>query len=165
MQPVGLNVRVLTADVGELGNPQRKIVAIQKAYSLDTWQFTQPSVRYSLDYDCGQFSLFSAVVAAAYNSTDVCNNGYRQLFEPSRQRCGRCGAFGPDLSSVYPSLPCQAWRNSSQACLPPSPSFLTIFSIRFGWAARRRMVGKSPTPRVSSLLGSLCCCFSGDNTC
>ena len=44
LQPTGLNIRFLTADVGELGNPQRKIVAAQAAYSLDTWQFTLDDV-------------------------------------------------------------------------------------------------------------------------
>ena len=48
-QPTGLHVRFLTADVGEIGNPQRKIVTAQVAYSLDTWQFTNADVSAAVD--------------------------------------------------------------------------------------------------------------------
>lgn len=45
LQPTGIALRVMTADVGELGNPQRKIIAVQAAYTTDSWTFTQADVR------------------------------------------------------------------------------------------------------------------------
>ena len=36
----GLDVEFLTAQVGEVDNPQDKILAVRSAYATDTWAFT-----------------------------------------------------------------------------------------------------------------------------
>ncbi len=44
-QVTGLYIRILTADVGELGNPQRRTVTAQYGYTRGAWTHSASDVR------------------------------------------------------------------------------------------------------------------------
>jgi len=47
--PAAMNFEFLTATVGEVGNPQRKIIAVRSSFKTDTWAFGREDVRTNAD--------------------------------------------------------------------------------------------------------------------
>jgi hypothetical protein len=72
--PAAMNFEFLTATVGEVGNPQRKIIAARTSYATDTWAFAREDVRTAADADGvyrQKFLLKTTVTFSEYPATST----------------------------------------------------------------------------------------------